>query len=51
MKFDPHSLGLYLLASGMPLMQFGGSKAAWWIGLAMMTAGPILASLRKKGTK
>ena len=46
MKIDCHKLGMSMLAAGATLMNLMGSKAAWWIGFAFMSAGPILAAMK-----
>lgn len=48
MKFDLPKLGIALMGAGPGLMQLGGSKLTWWIGLAFSCAGPFLLACKRK---
>lgn len=45
MKLDPHKLGGAMLAASPLLVNIGGEKWVWWLGVAMAVAAPILMSL------
>ena len=47
--FDPHRLGASLLAAGPVLMQLGGTKGTWWVGMVFTTLGPLLMAVKKRG--
>ena len=44
---DLHRLGAGLLAAGPLLIQLGGNKEAWWIGMVFTVLGPILMALKR----
>jgi len=46
--FDFNRIGAALLAAGPLLLQFGGSKLTWWLGLGMVVAGPVLMGVRRE---
>jgi len=46
--FDTHKLGASFLAAGPILIQFGGNKQAWWIGLVLTVLGPLLMAFKTK---
>lgn len=48
---EPKALGGGLLAAGPLLIQFGGSKATWWIGLVCSIVGPVLLAMRRRRGK
>ena len=45
---DAHRLGASMLAAGPVLIQLGGSKGAWWVGMAFTVLGPILMAVKAK---
>ena len=45
---DLNRVGAALLAAGPLLLQFGGSKISWWLGLGMVVAGPVLMGVRRE---
>jgi hypothetical protein len=44
MQINFKALGAGLLSAGPLLVQFGGEKAAWWLGVIFTALGPILLS-------
>jgi len=44
---DVAKLGGSLLAAGPVLLQLGGSRLTWWIGLGFTVIGPVLMCVRK----
>lgn len=46
MKLDVPKLGAGFMSAGIAVMQFGGSKATWYIGLAMLVVGPFCLAVR-----
>lgn len=47
MKLDLTKLGGGLLAAGPLFIQFGQSRAAWWVGFAFTVVGPFLLALKR----
>lgn len=45
MKLNFKALGGGLLSAGPLLVQFGGARTAWWLGVTFTALGPILLSL------
>lgn len=48
MMIDPHKLGGAMLAASPLLVNIGGEKWVWWLGVCMAVAGPFLMSLTLK---
>lgn len=45
MKLNLQALGAGLLSAGPLLIQFGGAQAAWWIGVAFTSLGPLMLAI------
>lgn len=49
-RLDLTKLGAGLLAAGPLFLQFGQSKATWWVGFVFTIAGPVLMAVKRKGS-